>query len=118
MKTVVIGASTNPARYAFLAANRLLQHGHEVELVGKEQGEVAGIPIQTGQPALKNIDTITLYLNPVRQQPVYDYLLSLHPRRIIFNPGTENPELARLAEAQGIETTEACTLVLLATGQY
>ncbi|MFT4033658.1 MAG: CoA-binding protein [Siphonobacter sp.] len=118
MKTLVIGASPNPDRYSFVATNRLLAYGHEVILLGKEKGSVAGIPIQQGQPPLTGIDTVTLYLNPVRQKDLYEYILSLNPRRIIFNPGTENSEFEALAGENNVETHEACTLVMLATNQY
>jgi len=98
--------------------NKLKNYGHPVEAIGKRTGEVNNIEIATGTPPLKDIDTITLYLNPVNQQPYYDYILSLNPKRIIFNPGTENPELEALAGEKDIETMEACTLVLLSTNQY
>jgi Predicted CoA-binding protein len=117
-KTVVLGATTNPERYAYLATMRLTQHGHPVALVGIREGEVAGNPILSGTPEIEEVDTVTLYLGPERQVAYYDYILSLKPKRIIFNPGTENPELARLAQAQGIETIEGCTLVMLSIGAY
>ena len=117
-KTLVIGASTDSSRYAFLAANSLLRHQHKIELLGKKEGKIGENEIKTGKPALENIDTVTLYLNPFRQKEYYDYILSLQPKRIIFNPGTENEELCNLAEQKGIKTMEACTLVLLSTGQY
>jgi len=117
-KTLVIGASENPARYSNMAMNRLKNHDHPVVAIGKKAGTVAGIPIQTEKAEQDNIDTVTLYLNPQLQKEYYDYILSLHPKRIIFNPGTENDELAELAAGKGIQPVEACTLVLLATGQY
>lgn len=116
--TVVLGASTNPSRYSYVAIKRLIQHGHPVLPIGLREGEVAGARIIQGTPAVQEVDTITLYLNPQRQVQYYDYIISLHPRRIVFNPGTENPELQKLAAANGIETIEACTLVLLSTGAY
>lgn len=117
--TLVLGATPNPTRYAYLATERLLKHGHEVVLVGIKEGEIAGIPIinNLDEPATP-IDTVTLYVGPQRQSPYYDYLLELKPRRIIFNPGTENPELMKLAKENDIEPVIACTLVLLATGVY
>lgn len=118
MKTLVIGASENPVRYAHQAARRLLQHGHEIELVGSRPGQIAGHPIQTGQPDLREIDTVTLYVGPRHQSPLVDYVLGLKPRRIIFNPGTENPDFEAKALQAGIEPVEACTLVMLATRQY
>ena len=118
-KTLVLGATTNRARYANLAVNQLIRHGHEVIPVGVREGEVvAGLPILHGTPPVPDVDTVTLYIGPQRQPAYYDYLLGLHPRRIIFNPGTENPELAELAEKQGIETVEGCTLVMLSVGTY
>lgn len=118
MKTLVIGASENPARYAHQAARRLLQYGHEIELVGRRAGQIANQPIQTGQPELTDIDTVTLYVGPQNQLPLIDYVIGLRPRRIIFNPGTENDEFEQKAQAAGIEPIEACTLVMLATKQY
>ena len=117
-KTVVLGASPNPQRYSFLAVNKLLRHGHEVVPIGVKEGEVGGLKIVKGTPDLEGVDTVTLYLNPQRQKQYYDYILKLNPKRIIFNPGTENPELEKMAEELGIEPLEACTLVLLSTHQY
>ncbi len=117
-KTLVLGASTNPVRYSNAAVRRLAHGGFEVVPVGIEEGEISGVPIQQGQPALDDIHTITLYLNPYRQEEYYGYILSLKPERIIFNPGTENPELMKLARDNGIEVEIACTLTLLAVGVY
>lgn len=118
MKTLVIGASENPSRYSNMAVKSLLQHQHEVVALGKKKGSINSVEIQNGQPNFNAIDTITLYLNPDNQLPLYDYILNLKPRRIIFNPGTENTELEAKAEAIGIEVTEACTLVMLSIGAY
>ncbi|HEX7691748.1 MAG TPA: CoA-binding protein [Sediminibacterium sp.] len=117
-KTVVLGASDNPARYSFLAVEKLRRYGHPVVAIGKKAGRVADTDIITERPDEKEVDTVTLYLNPVLQKQYYDYILSLKPQRIIFNPGTENPELEKLASDNGIQPMEACTLVLLGTGQY
>jgi predicted CoA-binding protein len=117
-KTLVLGASDNPSRYAYRAVHSLKNHGHEVVPVGIRQGKVAGLDIHTDRPALDDIDTVTLYVGPQNQPSWYDYILSLKPRRIIFNPGTENPELERRAQQQGIRTEEACTLVMLSIGNY
>jgi predicted CoA-binding protein len=117
-KTLVLGASDNPSRYSYLAVNRLKSHGHPVVAIGKKNSIVAGVPIEKEKKDWKNIDTVTLYLNPTHQQQYYDYILSLKPRRIIFNPGAENDELADLAVKNGIKPIEACTLVLLSTDQY
>lgn len=118
MKVLVYGASTNPSRYAYIATELLLQHGHEVSLVGIKTGEVLGMTIQQDQPVLNDIDTVTLYVGPANQEGLFDYLKALAPRRVIFNPGTENPELEKNLEKVGILTEEACTLVLLHTGQF
>lgn len=117
-KTLVLGASENQQRYSYLAVKKLLAHGHPVVAIGKKQGMINGQPILTGQPDIEGIDTVTLYLNPLHQQPFYDYLIALKPKRIIFNPGAENDAFAALAEKSGIKTLEACTLVLLSSGQY
>lgn len=117
-KTVVLGASDNPARYSFLAVDKLKRFGHDVVAIGKKEGKVGDTNVITERPDEKNVDTVTLYLNPQHQKQYYDYILSLHPKRIIFNPGAENDELYELAKTNGIQPLEACTLVMLSTGQY
>ncbi len=117
-KTVVLGATENPSRYSYLAVEKLNRYGHPVVAIGKQEGKIGNIPVITAHPYEKEVDTVTLYLNPQLQKQYYDYILSLHPKRIIFNPGTENDELYDLAKANNIEPLEACTLVLLGTGQY
>lgn len=117
-KTLVLGASQNPQRYSYLAIQRLAAHQQPVVAIGAKQGQVGETVIETEKKAFDDIDTVTLYLNPIRQKEYYDYILSLHPKRIIFNPGAENDELADLAEKNGIQAQEACTLVLLSTGQF
>lgn len=117
-KTLVLGASENPARYSNLAVKKLSSHQHPVVAVGRRKGQIADVKISTEQDPIDDLDTVTLYLNPVNQKPYYDYILSLKPKRIIFNPGTENEELESLANKAGIETIEACTLVMLSTSQY
>ena len=117
-KTVVLGASENRARYSNLATNNLLEKGHEVVAIGKKPGQINGVNIETAAVPAKDVDTVTLYLNPANQKPYYDYILSLQPKRVIFNPGTENEELEDLLKEKGIKTQEACTLVMLSTGQY
>lgn len=116
--TVVLGASPNPDRYSFLAVNRLRAHGHPVIAIGKRDGQIGDTPITKEHPDISGVDTITLYMNPLLQKEYYDYIFQLKPHRIIFNPGAENPELERLAKGKGILPMEACTLVLLSTGQY
>ncbi|MEZ4721813.1 MAG: CoA-binding protein [Flavobacteriales bacterium] len=118
-KTVIIGASDNPSRYSNIAANMLTEYGHEIVPLGKRAGQTAGKDIITNWPDhVDDLDTVTMYVGPQNQPDLYPYILGLKPKRIIFNPGTENPELSGLAAIQGIETEEACTLVLLRTGQY
>ncbi|MDE3124228.1 MAG: CoA-binding protein [Bacteroidota bacterium] len=117
-KTLVLGASTNPDRYSYLAVNKLAQHGHPVIAIGSRPGKIGTIPIVTNHPKEEDVDTITLYINPTIQKSLYEYIFSLHPKRIIFNPGTENPELCEMAKQRQIECVEACTLVLLSTHQY
>ena len=117
-KTLILGASTNPSRYSNLAAQRLVSHGHPIINVGLKAGEVAGVTIEKPELIHTDLDTITLYLGPQNQPEYYDYILKSKPKRIIFNPGTENFEFERLAGNRGIEVVEACTLVLLRTGQY
>ena len=101
-KTLVLGASTKPERYAFKAINMLVDKGHSVLAVGQNAGEVAGVKIQTKAIPLKNIDTVTLYLNPTRQRDYYNYIVETKPKRVIFNPGTENPEFYQLLQLNGI----------------
>jgi uncharacterized protein len=117
-KTLILGASDNPSRYSYLALNRLRNNGHPVVAIGKKKAKVSDVELETGQKAFNDIDTITLYLNPANQQQYYNYILSLHPKRVIFNPGAENEELQSLLQKNGIQQVEACTLVLLSTGQY
>lgn len=117
-KTLVLGASTNPSRYSNLAINSLVKNNHPVVAVGLKEGIVAGVEILTGQPQDENIDTVTLYLNSKNQEQYYDYILNLKPKRVVFNPGTENAELHQLLQKNGIEAEVACTLVLLGTNQY
>ncbi len=117
-KTLVLGASTKPDRYAYLAITKLVEKGHSVLAIGQNAGEVAGVKIQTKAIPLKNIDTITLYLNPARQRDYYNYIVEARPKRVIFNPGTENPELYQLLTLNNIKAEQACTLVLLTTNQY
>ena len=117
-KTVVLGASSNPSRYSYLAVNRLIAHGHDVIPIGKKKGSINDAEIITEPVIVDNVDTVTLYLNAQNQKNYYDYILSLQPKRIIFNPGAENDELAALAVKNNIQPMEACTLVLLSTNQY
>jgi uncharacterized protein len=117
-KTVVLGATPNPDRYGYKATVRLKKAGHEVIPIGNKKGEIEGIAIENTTPQYKGVDTVTLYLNPENQKPYYDYIFSLQPKRIIFNPGTENVDLMLMAKAKGIETEVGCTLVMLSLGDY
>ncbi len=117
-KTLVLGASLKPSRYSNMAINRLVTFKQEVEAIGLRKGVVAGVEISTEQIPFENIHTVTLYLNPQRQEQYYDYIISLQPRRVIFNPGTENPNFYKLLQQKNIEVEVACTLVLLGTNQY
>lgn len=117
-KTLVLGGSLNPARYSNMAIHRLRTHGIDTVAIGLRPGKVADVDILTGMPPLEDVDTITLYMNELRQREYYHYIKSLNPKRIIFNPGAENDELAEIARKEGWEALEACTLVMLGTGQY
>ncbi len=117
-KTVVIGASPDEGRYSNMAVRLLKEHGHKVIPIGTRHGEIAGLAIENGQPEIIGTHTVTLYINANRQPELYTYILGLNPQRIIFNPGTENSEFEKLASEHGIETMEACTLVMLRTGQF
>jgi uncharacterized protein len=119
-KTVIIGATTNTTRYAHLAASMLNEYKHEFIPVGIKQGEVLGRPLLDikSKPAINHVDTVTLYIGPSHQPEWYEYILSLKPARVIFNPGTENSEFESLLQTNGIEPLQACTLVLLRSGQY
>jgi uncharacterized protein len=119
-KTVIIGATTNPSRYAYMAAEMLTNYKHQIVPVGIKKGEVMDQPILdiNAKPTINEVDTVTLYIGPQHQPEHYDYLLSLKPKRFIFNPGTENPEFEKIIEVSGAEAIEACTLVMLRAGQY
>jgi uncharacterized protein len=117
-KTLILGATDNPNRYAYRAAQSLLRHGHDIALVGIRKGEIAGQSIIRDKSPVVGVDTVTMYVGPRHQPEWYDYILNLKPRRIVFNPGTENSELEKLARQQGIQTLQACTLVMLATNSY
>jgi|ERR1051326_760457 predicted CoA-binding protein len=116
--TVVIGASENPERFSFRAVKKLRQNNISVAAVGLKEGKIDDVKIQTGFPKIENVDTVTLYVGPKNQPAYYNYILELKPERIIFNPGTENPELEEKVRAAGIEVLEACTLTMLSVGTY
>jgi hypothetical protein len=117
-RTVVLGASPNPGRYSYIATKRLKEAGEEVFPVGIREGNIGGDAILTDRPTIDNVETITLYVGPKNQAVWVDYMLELKPKRVIFNPGTENPALERKLAAAGIESEVACTLVLLSMNNY
>ncbi|GAA4292062.1 CoA-binding protein [Aestuariibaculum suncheonense] len=117
-KTLVLGASLKLDRYSNYAIHKLVEKGVEVVAVGAVSGVVAGVKIDSEMKPFEGIHTVTLYLNPTNQKPYYDYIISLKPKRVIFNPGTENPELYNLLNENAIDFETACSLVLLSTNQY
>ncbi len=117
-KTLVVGASENPERYSNIAIKKLIAHGHPIIALGNKKGSIDTIIIETEKKQFENIDTITLYISAAHQPAYYDYLLTLKPKRIIFNPGTENETFFKMVQQSGITALEACTLVLLSTNQY
>ena len=119
MKTLIMGSSTNPQRYAYKAAESLVGKGFEIELFGRRKGEIFGKTIKTSLEEIDiNIDTVTMYLSESNQEEFVDFILNLKPRRVIFNPGAENPDFAERLNLAGIEPINACTLVMLSIGQY
>lgn len=117
--TLVIGASPNPDRISYEAVLTLRQHGIPVIALGRRESEIGDVRIQKGMPVPdEKVHTVTLYLSAANQVEFYDYILSLEPSRIIFNPGTGNPEFADMAAIQGIEVVERCMLVMLTTGEF
>lgn len=118
--TLVIGASENPERYAYKAIQLLNHYQHSVLALGLRNGMVGTTTIVKDIATFKDqaIDTVTLYINPKLQAAQYQAILDLKPKRVIFNPGTENLEFETLLNENGILTEEACTLVMLKTGQY
>ena len=117
-KTLVLGASSNPQRYSYLAIHKLRDHHHPVIAIGRTSTRVADVSVLAEKTPVSDLDTVTLYLNKDNQSNYYDYIIAQRPRRVIFNPGAENEEFKKLLNDQGIPTLEACTLVLLGTGQY
>lgn len=113
-----MGASTDPGRYAFKAIKMLKRYGHPVVAIGKVEDDLDGVKIEKEHVPFEDVDTVTLYLNPMNQKQYYDYILGLEPERVIFNPGTENPELYALLRQKGIEIEIGCTLVMLSINRY
>ncbi len=110
---VVLGASPNPERYSHIAVKSLLKRNYNVTAIGKRPGEIQNVPILTGMPDIKNVHSILIYMGPKNQTEYYEYILGLNPKRIIFNPGTENYELGKLAAQKNIECIFECALVML-----
>ena len=126
-KTIVLGASPNPARYSFKAVKSLVRHGHEVVPVGFRPGVIPVVMkpsgviekfIKRGMPEIEDVHTVSLYIGPQRQEEFADYIISLKPQRVIFNPGTINEEFMKRLEELGIETVDGCQLVMLSSDQY
>ncbi len=117
-KTIVFGASLKPNRYSNYAVQRLVAKNFEVVAFGLNNGEISGVQIDAELLPYQDLHTVTLYLSPKRQKDYYDYIVSLNPVRVIFNPGTENSEFYNILKANNIAFEAACTLVLLATNQY
>jgi len=117
-KTLVIGASLKPNRYSHMAIKKLRKYSQDTKAYGLKEGHVEDVVIDTELENYADLDTVTLYLNPKRQAAFYDYVISLKPKRVIFNPGTENPEFYKLLQDNNIDVEVACTLVLLSTNQY
>ena len=118
MKTLVVGASEKPQRYAYKAIVSLRAHNHEVVAIGNRAGVVEDVSFITEQEFIENVDTVTLYVNPKIQESYYDYIVGLKPRRVIFNPGTENADFMAILKQNQIESVIACTLVMLSTDQF
>ena len=117
-KTVVIGASSNPDRYSFKAVNALLNHNVEVIPLGIKKGEISGLEIINDKPSVEDVHTVSLYVGPKNQESWMDYIISLNPKRVIFNPGTENESFYNKLNASNITFEDACTLLLLSIGEY
>jgi hypothetical protein len=117
-KVMVLGATPKKTRFAFTCVKSLLRYGYEVIPIGAREGAINGMEIITDKPSTKDLHTVTIYLNPSRQEEYYDYILNQNPRRIIFNPGAENPYFKEIAEKNDIEVVEDCTLVMLNSGNF
>lgn len=117
-RTLVFGASLKPYRYSNLVIHKLLRNEIETRAFGIVAGDIGDVQVMTNLNDFQGIHTITLYLNPLRQKQYYDAIVDLRPKRVIFNPGTENPEFYKILRERGIKVEIACTLVLLATDQY
>jgi len=115
---MVLGASPNPDRFSYKAVRKLARDNHEVIAIGKRTGMIGEIPVITTQPEISGVHTVTMYLAPYHQGEIFDYVLSLRPKRVIFNPGTESPEFDEFLESYNIEVVHDCTLVMLAGNRF
>ncbi|MFH0895373.1 MAG: CoA-binding protein [Bacteroidota bacterium] len=117
-KTIVIGASPDPSRFSYKAVKRLTEDGHPVIAIGNKEGEIEGIKILNDKPNIQDVHTVTMYLNSSNQAEYVDYIINMKPKRVIFNPGSENDAFAAQLKQKGIEVDESCTLVMLSTELY
>ena len=115
---VVLGASPNPDRFSYKAVKRLISNSYQVVAIGKHEGKIGNVPIIVGQPAISNVHTILIYLAPKHQGEIFDYVLSLRPKRVIFNPGTESPEFEEWLESYDIKVVRDCSLVMMSLGRF
>ena len=117
-KIMVLGASPNPERFSYMAVKRLINKGYEVEAIGIRKGNIEGVEIQTNKIPIQGIHTILMYIAPKKQPEYYNYIVHLNPKRVIFNPGTENPELVNLLSAYKIEICFDCALIMLTNDTF
>lgn len=115
---MVLGASPNPVRFSYKAVKSLLRHEMEVIPVGFREGDIEDVQIKTGMPDIEDVHTVSLYIGSSRQDDYLDYILSLNPERVIFNPGTVNPSLMGQLQKEGIEPVSGCMLVMLKEGEF
>jgi hypothetical protein len=115
---VVLGASPDPGRYSYRAVRQLVKRNYEVVAIGKKKGLIGDILIETGQPPIQDVHTILIYLSPHHQGEIFDYVLSLRPKRVIFNPGTESPEFEEILISHNVEVVHDCSLVMMAMDRF
>jgi len=115
---VVLGASPNPDRFSYKAVKRLTSNHYQVVAIGKRKGMIGDVPIINGQPEIKDVHSVLMYLAPYHQGEIFEYVVSLRPKRVIFNPGTESPEFEEWLESYNIEIVRDCSLVMMATGRF
>ena len=117
-KMLILGATENPDRYSCKTAKALDRNGYEVVAVGFKSGFIKHIIIRTGMPEIDDVDTVLLYMGKKKQSEFHDYIIGLKPRRVIFNPGAENPELQEILKEKGIEAIEDCGLIMINTDSF